>query len=110
MREELVRHAVPQKNWPIVEMISTISTADLVSALLSTAIDEPAPSLTALTSVAANVIASSRIQPITAEKKIERQTPLAADSAAPCVSSEMCAHESKPVIVYCVSRKPSGNT
>ena len=35
---------------------------------------------------------------------------MAAEIAASCVSSETCADASKPVIVYCVSRKPSGST
>src|SRR3954449_4458486 len=45
-----------------------------------------------------------------AEEKIERHTPLGAEVSEACVSSEMCAEASKPVIVYCVSRKPSGST
>ena len=36
--------------------------------------------------------------------------PLAAPSAAPCVSSDRWAEASNPVIVYCVSRNPSGST
>ena len=36
--------------------------------------------------------------------------PLAAPSAAPWVSSERWAEASNPVIVYWVSRKPSGRT
>src|SRR5689334_4840080 len=36
--------------------------------------------------------------------------PLAAPDAAPCVSSERWAEASKPVIVYCVSSRPSGIT
>src|ERR1700682_6541201 len=38
------------------------------------------------------------------------QIPLAEDKWADCVSSERCAEASKPVMVYCVSRKPSGRT
>ena len=34
--------------------------------------------------------------------------PLAAAFDADAVSSERCAEASKPVIVYCVSRKPNG--
>ena len=34
--------------------------------------------------------------------------PLAAAVDAASVSSERCAQASKPVIVYCVSRKPKG--
>jgi hypothetical protein len=36
--------------------------------------------------------------------------PLAAPSAASCVSSDRWAEASNPVIVYWVSRKPSGST
>src|SRR5689334_18983477 len=36
--------------------------------------------------------------------------PRAAWFAAPCVSSDRCAEASYPVIVYWVSRKPSGST
>ena len=36
--------------------------------------------------------------------------PLAAPVAAESVSSERWAQASKPVIVYCVSRKPNGMT
>src|SRR4051794_27960118 len=45
-----------------------------------------------------------------AEQKTDCQIPLAAETAASCVSSETCADASKPVIVYCVSRKPRGRT
>ncbi len=38
------------------------------------------------------------------------QMPLAALLAAPWVSSDRCAEASYPVIVYWVSRKPSGST
>ena len=54
----------------------------------------PAPSFTASTSVAANRNASRTNQPISAEKKIERQTPCAAALAAPRVSSAVCAEAS----------------
>ncbi len=36
--------------------------------------------------------------------------PLAAAIDADAVSSDRCAHASKPVIVYCVSRNPNGRT
>ena len=35
--------------------------------------------------------------------------PLAAALDAAAVSSDRCAEASKPVIVYCVSRKPNGH-
>ena len=39
---------------------------------------------------------------------MDRQMPLAAALDADDVSSDRCADASKPVIVYCVSRKPNG--
>ena len=50
--------------------------------------------MTTPTLVAANVIASSTSQPIAPAQKTERQTPLAAPSAAPLVSSLMWAEAS----------------
>src|ERR1044072_9519352 len=111
MREALVRHAAPQKIWPTVEMIRIVFVQPPEpSADSKTAIELPPASVMPAASDAANVKASSSNQPMRAVEKIERHTPLAAASAAPWVSSEMCAQESKPVIVYCVSRKPSGST
>ena len=43
-----------------------------------------------------------------AEYTIERQMPLAAESAAECVSSDRWAEASYPVMVYWVSRAPMG--
>src|SRR4051812_20887941 len=106
MRDALVSDAMPQKSCPTVEMMRTNLTHAGPIALDSTAIAVPPPSLIAFASDAANVSASSRNQPKTADQKIDRHTPLAAPISASRVSSEMCAHESKPVIVYCVSRKP----
>src|ERR671921_475795 len=110
IRDALVTHAMPQKSCPSVEITTTAFSAQESSALPKIASDEPAPSLTASTSVAANVIASSTNHPISADQKTDCQTPRAAALAAPRVSSETCAEASKPVIVYCVSRKPSGST
>jgi len=101
---------MPQNSWPTVAITTTALAAEDVSALLKIENTSPPPWLTALTSVAANVIASSTIQPPTPDQKTERHTPLAADSAAPLVSSEMWAEASYPVCVYIVSRKPSGST
>jgi hypothetical protein len=67
MREALVTQAMPQKSCPMVEMRITISAAVGLSALSKIASEVPPPSLTALTSAAANVIASRTIQPMTAE-------------------------------------------
>src|SRR3954453_9605085 len=78
IREQLVTQAMPQNSWPIVAITTTALLADGVSELLNTASDEPRPSLTASTSVAANVIASRTIQPPTPRQKTARQTPLAA--------------------------------
>jgi hypothetical protein len=94
MREQLVTQAMPQNSWPIVAISTTALLAVGVSALLKTASEEPRPSLTASTSEAANVIASSTNQPIRPDQKTERQTPLAAAIDAPLVSSERCAEAS----------------
>src|SRR4029079_8393991 len=94
MREQLVTQAMPQNSCPIVAISTTALLAVGVSELLNTASEEPRPSLTALTSVAANVIASSTNQPIRPDQKTERQTPLAALIAAPLVSSDRCAEAS----------------
>src|SRR3954451_16216593 len=110
MREALVTHDMPQKNCPTVASRITNFAVALESALSMIAIDEPPPSLTAFRSVAANVSASSTNQPNTPDQKTERQTPLAAPSAAPRVSSEMCADASYPVCVYIVSRNPCVST
>jgi hypothetical protein len=67
MREALVRHALPQKIWPTVEMIRISFTQPVVIAASKTAIELPPASVTALESAAANVKASSRNQPIRAE-------------------------------------------
>ena len=78
VREALVSPAAPQKSWPIVAMIRTNFAAQESSALVKIAPTKPAPSLTASTSLAANRNASRTNQPISAEKKTERQTPCAA--------------------------------
>ena len=41
---------------------------------------------------------------------MDRQIPLAAAIVAEDVSSDRWAQASNPVIVYCVSRNPSGST
>ncbi len=94
MREHDVTQAMPQNSWPIVAITTTIFSQPSGSAVLNTANDEPRPSLIPATSVAANVIASRTNQPPTPDQNTERQTPLAAASDAPCVSSEMCAEAS----------------
>ena len=75
-------------------MTRIIFAAQESSALVKIAPTNPAPSLTASTSVAANRNASSTNQPITADQKTERQTPCAALIAAPRVSSAVCAEAS----------------
>src|SRR5215218_2167514 len=98
MREELVRHAMPQKSCPIVEIRSTSLNAHESSEVPKTSIDEPianvSPALIESTSVAAKVIASSTNQPIRPAQKTDLQTPLAAPSDAPRVSSLTCADAS----------------
>ena len=59
--------AMPQKNCPIVDIRITVSAQPEPIALVKMAIAPPPPSLTASTSAAANVIASSTNQPMIAE-------------------------------------------
>src|SRR5919109_89772 len=94
VREALVRPAAPQKSWPTVAMIRTIFAAQESRALVKIAPTKPAPSLTALTSLAANRKASRTNHPISAEKKTDRHTPWAAALAAPRVSSAVWAEAS----------------
>ena len=94
VREALVRPGRPAESWPIVAMMRIIFAAQESSALVKIAPTNPAPSLTASTSVAANRNASRTNHPITADKKTERHTPCAAVIAAPCVSSAVCAEAS----------------
>ena len=110
MRDAAVMHDIPQKYWPTQEMTRIVFAQLSGSAVRSTTGEKPNASLISCTCVAAKSIDSSRIQPPTPLKKIERQSPWAAAFDAPPVSSETCAEASKPVIVYCVSRKPSGST
>src|SRR3954471_11821924 len=91
MREHDVTHAMPQNSWPTVAMSTTSLSQAGESAVENTASDEPKPLLMPVMSVAANVMASSTIQPPTPDQNTDRQTPWAAALAAPCVSSEMCA-------------------
>src|SRR3954470_20459804 len=63
VRDALVRPAMPQKIWPIVEMRITSSAHPEPSELVKTEIDVPPASLIAFVSEAANVIASSTSQP-----------------------------------------------
>jgi hypothetical protein len=65
-----------------------------ISAEVRTAIEEPKPSLTASTLVAANSSASSTNQPINAEDATDCQMPLAAACSAPTVSSATWAEAS----------------
>ena len=67
MREALVTHAMPQNSWPMQEIRITISAAVADSAVSKIASDVPPASVIAPSSAAANVIASSTIQPISAE-------------------------------------------
>ena len=85
---------MPQNSWPIVAITTTTFCQLSDSAVENTASEPPASSLMPSTSVAANVIASSTIQPPTPDQKTERHTPCAAALAAPWVSSEMCADAS----------------
>ena len=75
VREALVRPAVTQKIWPTVAIRITSFAAHESIALVEIEKTAPPPSLTASTSLAANRKASSTNQPISAEKKTERQSP-----------------------------------
>ena len=63
----LVTQLMPQKNWPMVEMMMTALKKNGVSAVAKIAPEKPPAALIASTSVAANRNASSRIQPPMAE-------------------------------------------
>src|SRR3954463_13894924 len=63
VRDALVRPAMPQKIWPIVEMRMTSSAQPELIALVNTEIAVPPASLTAFVSAAANVIASNTNHP-----------------------------------------------
>src|SRR4051795_12875569 len=58
VREQLVTHAMPQKNCPIAEIRMTVSAQPELIALWKIDRVVPPPSLTAFRSVAAKVIAS----------------------------------------------------
>ncbi len=95
VREQLVTQAIPQKNWP-THAIAMIASAQFwfICAEVKTEIEVPKPSLTAVTSVAANRIASSTSHPISAELATDCQMPFAAACSAPTVSSATCAEAS----------------
>ena len=95
VREQLVTHAMPQKSWPTTAIRMTASAQFwFISAEVKTEIELPPASLMAPTSVAANVIASSTNQPISADEATDCQTPLAAACSASWVSSATCAEAS----------------
>jgi hypothetical protein len=92
--EQLVTQAMPQKNCPIVEIRITVSAQLFFIALVKMASEVPPPSLTAVTSDAAKVIARSTNQPIKAERATDCQMPWAAARSASTVSSATCAEAS----------------
>src|SRR3954467_13530115 len=94
VREQLVTHAMPQKNCPIAEIRITISAQLSDIELWKIASEVPPPSFTAFTSLAANVIARSTNQPISPESATDCHTPLAAETSASRVSSATCADAS----------------
>src|SRR5690625_399501 len=110
IRDALVRHATVQKNWPAAEINKTVPCQPWGKAWLKITFTSPPPAVTPAGSCTANRNDSRMIQPPMAEYAIDRQMPLAAPCEAAAVSSDRCADASKPVIVYCVSKKPSGNT
>jgi hypothetical protein len=58
----------------------------------------------------ANVTATRRMKPKTADTKTDVHMPVAAIRDALFVSSAVCADASKPVIVYWAMSSPSPNT
>src|SRR3954470_20231277 len=67
MREALVMQLMPQKNCPTTQMIRIVFVHDVDIALSKTANTVPPPSLTALVSLAVNVMASRTMYPAIAE-------------------------------------------
>src|SRR5687767_13660420 len=94
VREQLVRQAMPQKNWPMAEIRITVSAQPSDIALWKMESEVPPASFTAVTSVAAKVIASRTNHPISAERATDCQTPFAAEISASRVSSATCAEAS----------------
>src|SRR3954447_16628238 len=78
VRDALVRPAVTQKICPMTAIMITSLAAQETIAVVKIATGKPAPLSTAFVSLAANRNPSSRIQRISAEKKIDRHTPWAA--------------------------------
>ena len=111
MREALVRQAAPQKSWPTTEMISTNLPQPVPSASTEQRRREAERFVGA---VDVGDREGDREQHDPADHAPSRRStsrpPSRADSEAPWVSSEMWAEASKPVIVYWVSRNPSGRT
>src|SRR5205807_708420 len=94
VRAPLVRPAVTQKIWPTVQMSRTSLADPDPSAPVMIGIDPPPPPVTPFSDWTAKSNASRTTQPAIAEKKTERQTPCAAATAAPRVSSAVCADAS----------------
>jgi hypothetical protein len=111
MRDMLVTQLMPQKNWPD----RRDEDDGLEEARRQRALEQHADRAAAVGDrlrvlARRRGTASNRIQPPTAEYAIDCHSPFAAARAAPLVSSDTCAHASKPVIVYWVSRKPAAGT
>ncbi len=111
MRDADVTEAVTQKNCATTQMKSSTSAQFwLIDSAQIHGTTMPmfssAPSVLGI----AKVTASSRIQPNRTETTTDMYMPIAAVRDAWCVSSAMCAEASKPVIVYCESRRPRPNT
>jgi len=111
MRDAEVTEAVTQKNCATTQMKSSASAqpwlidSDQIHGT-TTPMFSSAPSVLGI----AKVTARSRIQPTTTDTTTAMYIPTAAIRDAFWVSSAMCAEASKPVIVYCESRRPSPNT
>ena len=106
-------HEVVQKNWPAVEMSSDECRPSAGQRLAEDDVAPPPPPLGRRLSRVLDREQERQQQDRSRRSPSRRSTarcPWPPPSAAPWVSSDRWAEASNPVIVYCVSRKPSGST
>src|SRR5919109_2156547 len=102
MRDADVTDAVTQKNWATTQMNSRASDQFwLIDSAQIHGTTAPMFSRAPSVSGIANVTATRRMNPKTAETNTDVHMPVAAMRDAAFVSSAVCADASKPVIVYC---------
>src|SRR5688500_11301157 len=111
IREADVTEAVRQKNCATTQMNRSASAQRwLIDSAQIQGTTVPmfssAPSVLGI----AKVTASRRIQPKMTDATTDVHMPVAAMREARFVSSAVCADASKPVIVYCASRRPRPQT